>query len=902
MSINNLQYLFNPRSVAVIGASGQAEDPGNIIVRNLISGGFAGPVMPVSDAPAISGVLTYKTVDDLPLTPDLAVLSLPLDKTIKGLEELSRRGARAAILLGSTFAGLSPADERAARSALRAAAGSMRIIGPHSMGVMVPHVKLNATMAHTAVMPGRVAFVSQSDSLFTTVLDWGKANGVGFSHVVSLGARQDVSFSSMLDYLSADMHTKAILLYLETIVDARSFMSAARAASKIKPVLVLRPGAAIDHMLVQDALTLPSPLSQEKITPSEIYDMAFRRAGMLRVRTIDALFHAARTLSSGKSLRGERLAIITNGTSAGVMAADALLAGNGNLAVLSEDTCAVIDGLLGQGWTGSNPVGIPYNADGAVYAELMNILSRDRGVDAMLLMHVPFAGLNGMSVAEPLIPHLKKAKRLTLLSWMGAESSVAARHMFDVAGLPSYETPEQAIRAFLYLTEYQHNQEMLMQTPDPLDRGAWRPDREGARAILNAALAEGRSRLSHAETAVVLRAYQVPLADSIYIDAGGDDKDLFKKIQGAVRELGAPVSLDLDLDCDEIPEGLDYVEEYVLSPESAVKSARRLLHDAAAALSPGAVRGLSVRRTSSSTGLVELFINVGIDPTFGTIITLGHGGGAREAAQDHAAAMPPLNMALARDLVARTRIAKLMKAGKPAARMQDLNRLLVTVDQLFEDLIELESLDLDPVFVDEAAVTVSAAVARISPPQEDLVVTRLAIRPYPKELEEVFTLEDGMEILFRPIRAEDEPTLKAFVDRQTSEDLRLRFFNAAHTFDHEDMANFTQLDYERQMAFVACVLTEGQWEIIGVVRTTTSPDNEDAEFGMMVRSDMKKMGIGRLLLEKMIRYTKSRGSKYLISETMRENTAMQALARRVGMAVENSPDDDEAVRLVLKLN
>ena len=899
MSTTNLQYLFNPRAVAVVGAGVRPEDPGNIMVRNLIGGGFAGPVMPVSEAAAICGVLAYKEVADLPVTPDLAVISLPLDKTLTCLAQLARRGAKAAILLGSSFSGLSPAQERSARAALDKAAGGMRIIGPHSMGVMAPHARLNATMAHTSVAPGRVAFVSQSDSLFTTVLDWGKANGIGFSHVVSLGARQDVSFSAMLDYLSADIHTKAILLYMETIVDARSFMSAARGVAKIKPVLVLRPGAAIDHKLVQDAQALAAPMWREKITPSEIYDMAFQRAGMLRVRTIDALFHAARTLSSGKPLRGEKLAIVSNGTSAGVMAADALLAGKGSLAVLSEETCAAIDGLLGQGWTGSNPVGIPYNADGATYAELANILSRDKGVDAILLMHVPFAGINGVSVAEPLIPHLKKAKRLTLLSFMGAESSEAARHLFDAAGLPSYETPEQAIRAFLYLTEYQHNQEMLMQTPDPLD-SAWRPDKEGARRLLSAALAEGRARLTHSEAAAIFDAYGLPMVPHIYI--AGQGREMMKKVQAAVDKLGAPVSIDLDLACETLPEGLEYRMGYVLSPESAVKGAKKLLHEAAENLPAGAVRGLSVRKANAATGLTELFINVGIDPTFGTIITVGHGGEARQAAQDQATALPPLNMALARELVSRTRIAKLIKAGKPASRMQDLNRLLVSVDQLFEDLIELDRLDLDPVFVDDGAVSVGAGVIHISPPQEDQKTTRLAIRPYPKELEEELTLKNGLEILFRPIRAEDEYILKAFVDRQTPEDLRLRFFNAAHTFDHADMANFTQLDYERQMAFVACVFKDGAWEIIGVVRTTTSPDNENAEFGMMVRSDMKKLGIGRLLLEKMIRYTKSRGSKWLLSETMRENTAMQALARRVGMAVENSPEDDEAVRLVLKLN
>ena len=900
MSTTNLRHLFNPRSVAVVGAAGRADDLGNIAVRNLISGGFAGPVMPVSDSPAISGVLAYRGVEDLPLAPDLAVINLPLYETVRCLEKLSRRGAKAAILLGGSLAGLSPEAEAEARESLRAAAGGMRILGPHSMGVMAPHARLNATVAHTSVTPGRVAFVSQSDSLFNTVLDWGSANGIGFSHVVSLGARQDISFSAMLDYLSSDPHTRAILLYLETVLDARSFMSAARAAAKIKPVLVLRPGAAIDHMLAQGAQALPPALAKERNTPSEIYDMAFQRAGMLRVRTIEALFHAARTLSSGKTLRGDRLIIVSNGTSAGVMAADALLAGKeGNLAVLSEESCAAIDELLGRNWIGGNPVGIPYNADAATYAELVNILARDKGVDAILLMHVPYSESSGLAVAEPLIAHLKKVKRLTLLSWMGAESSTAARHLFDLSGLPSYETPEQAIRAFSYLTAYQHNQEMLMQTPDPLD-AAWTPDRESVQAVLKTALAERRSRLSHVEIVKVLEAYNVPLVKRVYIS--GDDKVLDKKVQAAVKELGAPVSLELDLACDDIPSGLACNAEYVPSAEAAAKSAKRLLSCAAEALPANGVRGLSVRKANVQSSLIELFIQVGIDPTFGSVITLGHGGEVRKAARDHAAALPPLNMALARELVSRTRIAKLIKAGKPTARMQELCRLLLRVDQLFEDFVELESLDLDPIFLDDAALSVNSGAIRVVSPKKESEVARLAIRPYPKELEESVALDNGMELLLRPIRAEDEPTLKAFVDRQTSEDLRLRFFNAAHTFDHEDMANFTQLDYERQMAFVACIQDRDEWEIIGVVRTTTSPDNEDAEFGMMVRSDMKKMGIGRLLLEKMIRYTQSRGSTYLISETMRENVAMQTLARKVGMAVEDSPEDPQAVRLILKLN
>ncbi len=678
--------------------------------------------------------------------------------------------------------------------------------------------------------------------------------------------------------------------------DARNFMSAARAAAKLKPVLVLRPGAAIDHMLTRDVQDLSD---RNKTTPSEIYDVAFQRTGMLRVRTIDALFNAARTLSSGKTLRGERLAIVSNGTSAGVMAADALLAGKGKLANLSEETFAAIDELLGQNWTGSNPIGIPYNADGQIYAELGGILSRDKGVDAILLMHVPFAGLDGLAVAEALVPRLKKARRLTLLAWMGTEASSEARHLFDSNGLPSYETPEHAIRAFLYLTEYQHNQTMLMQTPDPLD-SSWHPDREGASAILDKALAEGRKRLSHPETQAVLKAYAVPVAPFIYIDKLG--KGLSKQVYAAAQELGLPVSIDLDLACEDVPESFSQAAEYVVSPESAVRSAKRLLINAAAVLPAGAVRGLSVRKVSASSSLVELFISVRLDPTFGTYITFGHGGAAREAAHDQASSLPPLNMALAKELISRTRIAKLINVGRPGPRVHELCRLLVNIDQMYENLLQLDCLDLNPIFLDDNHIQVSSGVIRVSTPKAEQGMPRLAIRPYPKELEETVTLDGGLELLLRPIRAEDEPPLKAFIDRQTAEDLRLRFFNAAHTFDHEDMANFTQLDYERQMAFVACVHQGDDWKIIGVVRTNTTPDNHDAEFGMMVQSDMKKQGIGYLLLQKMVKYTKERGSTYLISETMRENTAMQALARKVGMRVEDSPDDPQAVRLVLKLN
>ena len=857
--------------------------------------------MPVSEKEqAVSGVLAYPDVRSLPITPDLAILCVPLDEATDVLNELRHKGARAAILLAGGLSGVSPERISQLKSDLLRAANTpnMRILGPHCLGVMVPWFNLNATMAHTEIIPGRMAFMSQSDSLFSMVLEWANSNNVGFSHVISLGARMDIGFSDMFDYLVTDTHTKAILIYLEHIENAREFMSAARAAAKNKPVVVMRPSKAIERLNVRDIANKGAT----EFTPEAVYDEAFRRAGMLRVHNIDSLFHAARSLSNPKPYRGGRLAIITNGTSAGIMAADALFATGGNLASLSEDTINQLDELLGNNWSHGNPVGLVFNASGQVYQQVMDIVFKDKGVDAVLIMHVPFAGNDPLEVAKALSEPLRKSKRMVLTSWLGEESSAEARHVMEKLGIPVYATPEHAIRAFTYLGEYARNQSLLKETPDPLNE-ATTPEPEIGRKIIRNALSEGRKSLTRQEVRELLSAYGMPLTRASYVQNG---EDMMAEVAEEATKIGFPVSIILDIDhaClvkqKNTPGPKEYAVHGIYSQASTIATVQNLL--AAAAKDAGAceVKGVSVHASKRGISAQELFIETKIDPAFGPVIYLGHGGLIRDAANDKAVALPPLNMSLARELISRTRISKVMTSSEPPTDLDGLCRAILLVSQMIIDLPEIQVIDFNPVYASELGVLVLGGRIDIA----EAVVCgedQLAIRPYPRELEEMVTLANGMDIVLRPIRAEDEPTLKEFIGEQSKEDLRLRFFNAVHSFDHDDMAGFTQLDYEREMAFIATWFHNGVWRIVGVVRTATTPDNHTAEFGMMVSTQLKQQGMGTLLLKKMIDYTRKRGSKVLYAETMRENKAMQALARKVGMRVEDMPDDPQAVKLTLEL-
>ena len=896
MSVTNLKYLFNPGSVAVIGATNDSRNAGNIVMRNIMAGGFMGPVMPVSDtAEAIAGVLTHPSVRHLPKTPDLAIVCSPLDEVPEIIHSLKARGTRGVVLMGAGFAYMTPEERQDIKDTILGIADppGLRIIGPKSLGFMVPSLNLNASLAHSNVEPGKVAFISQSDSLFATVLDWAKAKGVGFSHMIALGSRIDVTFADILDYLASDPLTRSIMLYVESIKDAREFMSAARAASRNKPVLVIRPGQALDTVLGDLKLR---ETGDHRLVDA-VYDVAFRRAGMLRVENIDGLFDAAQTLGTPKHVYGKKLAILTNGTSAGILAADRLLAGGGELAQLSDKTIEAIDAALGEeNWSRGNPVDIPFNADGKAYSEVLKLLLKDKNSNGILVMHVPWTAQPDVEVAEALRDSLKRVKRMVLTAWLGSGRADVARDVFRKAGIPTYDTPTHAVRAFLYMAEYLRNQEMLIETPDSLPTDFF-PDTKSARDIVDQALTQEREYLTEPEAKDMLAAYGVPVVETrIAISA--------KDAVIAADELGYPVALKLR--SPQIPQPFDVggVLLDLETPERVWEGAASILARCTRERPDAYIEGFTVQKMGRRPGAHELFISATVDPVFGPVLSFGHGGMAREMIQDSALTLPPLSMSLARELVGRTRIASLLQ-GTPSHQPADIDDIcltLIQISQLFQDVPQINSIDINPLYADSEGVLALDAKIGIAP-FEGEGESRLAIRPYPRELEECVELKTGRKVTLRPIRPEDEDTHRAFLESLSDEDLRLRFFGVVQRdFDHKDIARFTQIDYDREMAFIATALDDaGNPETLGVMRTNTSPDNSEAEFAIVVRSDQKGEGLGSYLFQKGIRYTKDRGTRKLTGQTMIENKAMQGLSKKFGFVVSPDPHDEDLVEMVLDM-
>ncbi|WP_320171622.1 bifunctional acetate--CoA ligase family protein/GNAT family N-acetyltransferase [Maridesulfovibrio sp.] len=886
MSVINLEYLFQPRSIAVIGATNDPSNAGYILMRNLMGGGFLGPVMPVStDAEAISGVLTYNDVEDLPKVPDLAVICRPLSECTQLLARLSEIGVKAAALIGPGFSAMSENEKNKLRRELLQAARSphMRILGPKSLGFMVPTINLNASLAPLPAKPGKIAFVSQSDSFIPTVLDWALTNDIGFSHVISLGRRIDLSFADVLDYLGSDAQTRSILLYIESINDAREFMSAARAASRNKPVLAIRPGQSLQHV-THELSMLDNPMAARM---DEVYDVAFRRAGMLRVQTIDGLFDAAQTLASLRQpVRGNRLAIIVNGTSAGLTAADGLIRRGGSLSEISEETVSKLDEVFEGEWSRSNPVTISYNTPGQKYLDALKVLIKDKEVDAVLVVHVPFAGISSIDVAEVLAKGLKRVRRMVLTSWLGSDMSRKSRRVFSQAGIPTYESADQAVRAFMYMAEYQRNQELLTETPDSLPTDFF-PDTTTARDIVHMAIAGGRENLTEPEARKVLAAYGLPVVETrVAVSA--------REAVIAADEIGCPVALKIRSPQISQPYDVGGVVLDLESPEKVWEAAATMLTRVNRQRPDAYIEGFTVQKMGRRLGAHELFISALADTTFGPIIHFGHGGMTREVVRDQAIAMVPLNMSLARELVGRTRIARLLSGTptQPPADIDDLCLTLIQVSQLFIDIPQIVHLDINPLYVDETGVLALGARIRVAECGSDC--PQLAIRPYPRELEECVVLKDGRQVTLRPIRPEDEPAHYEFLSRVSDEDMRMRFFGVVRRdFDHKDMSRFTQINYDREMAFIATATGDGgRPETLGVVRTSTRPDNSEAEFAIVVRSDLKGTGLGSMLFHKIIRYTRERGTHWLVGQTLFENKAMQGLARKFGFEISENYDED----------
>jgi acetyltransferase len=887
MSSHNLQFLLAPRSLAIIGASDRAGSVGATVMRNVLAGGFRGPVWPVNlRRAAVAGIPAYATPAQLPATPDLAVICTPAASIPGLIAQLGARGTGAAIVLS---AGLEAAAEGggtlAAAMSAAARRSGLRLLGPNCIGLLVPGIGVNASFAHLGAQAGAIAFVAQSGALTTAMLDWARAAGVGFSHCVSLGNAADVDFGDLLDYLGKDPGTRAILLYIESVTGVRKFMSAARAAARNKPVIAVKAGR------TSEAARAATSHSGALAGADAVYEAALRRAGVLRVRTTRQLFEAAQILSQPRAYRGPRLAIISNGGGPAVMATDALIEGGGTLATLGAQTRQQLDALMPAGWSHANPVDIIGDAPPQRYAGALAAVLADADVDAVLLVHAPTAMASAREVAAVCAPLLTTAARPAFACWMGAEG-VPASDTAGLAAVPGYATPEEAVEAFLQVVRYHQVQELLMETPRSLAPGP-RADTPAVRAIVSAALARGRTQLTEPESKQVLATYGIPVVETRSARA-------VSELAPLAADLGYPVALKILSPDVSHKSDVGGVALDIMTPADLRRAAEAMLARCRELRPQARIDGFTVQKMIRRGGAHELIAGIATDPTFGPVVLFGRGGTAAEVIGDRALGLPPLNSSLARELISRTRIARLLAGvrGQPCADLAAIESVLVKLAQLAGDVAQLAELDINPLLADEHGVIALDARVRLTASDIEPAM-RLAIRPYPSELEEQVQ-QRGHRLLLRPIRPEDAPLHRQFLARITPQDLYTRFFIAVRELPDSDLAHLTQIDYEREMAFIAVAAAEsGAEEIVGVVRAHADPDNRAAEFAVLVRSDLKGQGLGTLLMQKLIGYCRQRGTRELWGSVLSENAAMLHLCKSLGFRVRGITGNVEEVALEL---
>ncbi|MCA3250838.1 MAG: GNAT family N-acetyltransferase [Pseudomonadota bacterium] len=876
MSIRHLDLLFEPASVAVIGASTRAGSVGATVWRNLRHGRYAGTCWAVNRRHGtVDGERAYASVAELPAAPDLAVICTP-PATVPGLiAELAARGTRAAVVLSAGFT----AEQRqqmldAARTHV------LRILGPNCLGLLSPPVGLNASFAHADIEAGSLAFVSQSGALVAAMLDWARGRGIGFSRVVSLGEHADVDFGDLLDWLASDARTRAVLLYVESVSSVRKFMSAARAAARNKPVLLVKVGRS------QAGQRAAASHTGALAASDAVFDAAVRRAGMLRVESLQDLFVAAETLAYFRSpgrqadpAAHERVTPVTNGGGAGVLAADAASELGLELATLSRATLDALSAGLPPSWSHGNPVDIIGDAPVERYVHTLATLLAAPESGTLLFMHAPTAIVPAEDIARALVPLVRRHPGRLVSAWLGETAVASARRLFHEAGIPTYDTPEQAVHAIAMLATYRRNQQQLAEAPPAHRNGTCDPAR--VRTIVDAALAAGREMLTEPEAKELLAACDIPVVPTRTVAPTPE------AAAAAASALGFPAVLkilspQISHKSDVGGVALD------LGDAAAVAGAAASMLQRVAVQRPDAtIEGFTLQPMVRRPRALELIAGTHVDPLFGPVVLFGAGGTSVEVVADRALALPPLNLPLARATVARTRIARLLAGWRdvPPADVDAVCGVLIALAELMGDEPRIAEVDVNPLLADAQGVLALDARVRVSAAAPG-GAERFAIRPYPADLAESFPWTwqgQARTVTMRPIRPEDEAQHLAFLEKMSAEDIRMRIFYSRRSIERSELARLVQIDYEREMAFVATAPSAGgSEETLGVVRSLADPDNADAEFGILVRSDLKGAGIGWRLMNKLIAYQRARGTQRLVATVLRDNRPMLEFCERLG--------------------
>jgi len=898
---DSLACIFRPRQVAVIGASETANSIGRTVLRNLISSPFGGTVYPVNPKRAnVLGVRAYPTIKDVPEKVDLAVIVTPASTVPDVIGQCADAGVRGAIVISAGFKELGPSGAALEAQVLaQARRGNMRIVGPNCLGVMNAISGLNATFAKTIAKPGHVAFLSQSGALLTAILDWSLREQVGFSACVSAGSMLDVSWGDMIDYFGDDPNTHAILIYMESIGDARSFLSAARQVALTKPIIVIKPGR------TEQAAKAAASHTGSLTGGDDVIDAAFRRCGVLRVNNIADLFYMAEVLAKQPRPRGPRLTIVTNAGGPGVLATDALIGGRGELATISPATMDQLNAFLPAPWSHNNPIDVLGDASPERYAKSLEIAAKDPESDGLLVVLTPQDMTDATKIAEALQQHAKITNpypKPVLASWMGGPDVAAGEDILNRCGIPTFPYPDTAARMFTYMWRYSYNLKGLYETPAlPAQDQDSAPDRAAAEKIIATVRGEGRNLLTEFESKALMSAYGLPTVPTVIAETAAEAK------AAAVR-LGFPIVLklhSLTITHKTDVGGVKLNLADVTAVENAFAEIRRTV---TAKAGEAAFNGVTVQPMIRTNDAYELILGSSLDPQFGPVLLFGTGGQLVEVFKDKSLGLPPLNATLARRMMEQTKIYTALKGvrGRASVDMHALEQLLVRFSQLVAEQRWIKEIDINPLLVSAngmVALDARVVLHDLSLKEEDL--PKLAIRPYPVEYVHPWTTKDGMPVTIRPIRPEDEPQLVRFHTSLSEHSVRMRYF-APLMLDlrvaHERLTRVCFNDYDREMALVVDYFNpaERQHEIGAVGRLTKLPFKNEAEFAVLVSDAMQHRGIGMELGRSLVEIAKKEKIARLTADVLAENQYMQRIFTNLGFVL-TYPPGEQVVRAELVL-
>ena len=893
-----LDVFFSPKTVAVIGATETVNTVGRTVLWNLVTSPFGGTVYPVNPKrPSVLGVKAYKSVSDIPEQVDLAVIVTPPPSIPGIIRECGENGVRGAVVISAGFKEIGPEGAELERLLLKEAlAADIRVVGPNCLGVMSPRSGLNATFASTIARPGSVGFISQSGALCTAVLDWSLKEMVGFSAFVSVGSMVDVGWGDLIYYLGNDPKTRSIVIYMESIGNARSFLSAAREVALNKPIIVIKPGRSA-------AAAKAAASHTGSLTGSdEVLEAAFRRCGVLRVNNIADLFYMAEVLSKQPSPRGPRLTIVTNAGGPGVLATDALIMGGGELAELTPTTMEAYNAVLPATWSHNNPVDIIGDASPERYAKALQIAANDPNSDGMLVILTPQAMTDPTQIAEQLKPLAKQEGKPVLASWMGGVDVAAGEAILNRANIPTFPYTDTAARAFNYMWQYSYNLKGLYETPSISEESAdWSPDRKLVDQIIQKSRGEGRTVLTEFESKQVLAAYGIPIARTIIaVDA--------EAAATAAGEIGYPVVLKLYSETITHKTDVGGVQ-LNLGDAAAVKKAFEAIQASVAAKVGAAhFQGVTVQPMVKLKDAYELIIGSSLDPQFGPVLLFGTGGQLVEVFKDRALALPPLNTTLARRMMEQTKIYKALKGvrGRKPVDLAALEVLLVRFSSLVAEQRWIKEIDINPLLASpDGLIALDARVVVHGPEVTREQIPQTAVRAYPARYVAPWTMKDGGHVNLRPIRPEDEPMMVRFHETLSERSVYLRYFhlmNLEQRTTHERLTRICFIDYDREMALVAVKRNPetGEGEILGVGRLMKIHGTREAEIAVLISDNWQGRGLGKELLSRLLVVAADDKLAHVVADILPDNRGVMRICEKLGFSLKHSLDDD-VVRAEFKL-